>query len=219
MRRFLLLALFPLCLLTGCNTGPNTYAIIKTNHGTVKIWLYDQTPNHKANFIKLADEGFYDGLLFHRIIPNFMIQGGDPTSKNASPGQSLGGGSPGYTIKQEIGAPHIRGAVAAARTPDYQNPEFESNGSQFYIVTGRPVSAVGLGAIEQQFGKRYSDAQKALYVEQGGRPDLDHKYTVFGMVVEGIEVIEEISEVETAAADRPVEDVRIESIRIRGPRS
>lgn len=197
-----------LTLLVGCNKSGN-YAIIETDFGTIKVLLYDSTPKHRDNFIKLAKEGFYDDLLFHRVINGFMIQGGDPDSKGAPMTQILGNGGPGYTLDAEIGAPHIKGALAAARTADQVNPQRKSSGSQFYIVQGKKVSPLELGQIEKRNGIKYNDAQKQAYQELGGAPFLDNQYTVFGEVVEGMEVIDKIANVRIGAENRPVQDVKM----------
>jgi len=183
--------------------------IIETEYGNMTAVLYDETPQHRDNFIKLAKEGFYDDLLFHRIIKGFMIQGGDPDSKGAAPGQRLGMGGPGYTIPAEFVDQHIhlKGALAAARTGGPSNPEKASSGSQFYIVEGRPVQAAMLdGAFA---GKNYTDEQKQAYQTIGGTPQLDRDYTVFGMVIEGLDVIDKIVAVQTAPGDRPIQDVKM----------
>ena len=212
--RLLLAVLFSASvLLTGCETGPKR-ALIETSMGNMTLELYDSTPKHRDNFVKLAEEGFYDGTLFHRVIPGFMIQGGDPMSKDAAPGMPLGGGGPGYLIDAEIGAPHLAGAVAAARTGDAGNPDRQSSGSQFYIVTGQQQSAATLDQYERIKGIKYSEAQRQAYVEQGGRPDLDQDYTVFGQLVEGLEVAKQIERVSTASQNRPQQDVVIERITI-----
>lgn len=161
-----------------------TIVLLKTTMGDMKIKLYNETPLHRDNFIKLVNEKFYDGLLFHRVIKNFMIQGGDPESKNAPAGKRLGSGGPGYTIPAEIlpQFKHKKGALAAARLGDQMNPKRESSGSQFYIVQNAP--------------------------------HLDGQYTVFGEVIEGLEIIDKIANVKTAPGDRPVEDVKIISATI-----
>ncbi len=204
----LFFALLILATLCGCNNDGNTYALISTDMGDMKVKLYNSTPQHRDNFIKLAEEGFYDGTLFHRIIAGFMIQGGDPDSKDAPAGQSLGMGGPGYTIPAEIGALHLTGALAAART---SNPAKASSGSQFYIVHGKPVTDMELDQIGQRAGRPYSDIQRELYKELGGTPQLDFEYTVFGEVVEGFEVIDAIAKVSTnpSAGNRPLEDVKM----------
>lgn len=183
-----------------------TMVIISTDYGDMKIKLYDETPLHRDNFIKLAKEGFFDGLLFHRVIPQFMIQGGDPTSRDAKPGQQLGAGGPGYTIPAEFNPNfiHKKGALSAARQGDQVNPKRASSGSQFYIVQGRTASAQEL----QRGGIQYTPEQIKVYAEQGGTPFLDGQYTVFGEVVEGLDVIDKIAAVRTAPGDRPIEDVK-----------
>lgn len=208
MKNFAFLALTAL-LLWGCNQDSTTYALIETEYGNMKVELYDSTPKHKENFIKLAKEGFYDSLLFHRVIPGFMIQGGDPDSKAAQPGQPLGQGGPGYTISAEIGAVHTRGALAAARLGNQANPQRESSGSQFYIVAGQKFDENVLNQMEQQTGVQYTPEQRQAYLENGGYPPLDGEYTVFGHVVEGMEVIDKIANVERDRMDRPVKDVRM----------
>lgn len=204
-RFFLILSVFAL-LFSACKKDGFTYAEIETDFGTMKVKLYNSTPKHRDNFIKLANENFYDDLLFHRVINGFMIQGGDPDSKGAAPEKNLGGGGPGYQIDAEIGALHIKGALAAART---NNPEKKSSGSQYYIVQGRPQSDAELDVIEQQKKVKYSPEQRELYKTLGGTPQLDNEYTVFGEVVEGIEVVDKIAAVQTAPGDRPVEDVKM----------
>ena len=191
----------------GCQSDGRQYARIETPMGDMRVMLYDETPRHRDNFVKLAGEGYYDSLLFHRVIEGFMVQGGDPDSRTASPGQVLGQGGPGYTVPAEIGAPHLRGALAAARLGGPANPDKESSGSQFYLVHGRPVAEAQLQGIERQKGIRYSEAQRAAYAEIGGTPGLDADYTVFGEVVEGMEVIDRIAAVDTDRSNRPREDV------------
>lgn len=210
MRYLLFLFLLPMLLLLGCDSG-NQYVVIETNMGNIKVMLYPETPGHSENFVKLVKEGYYDGTLFHRVIPSFMIQGGDPDSKNAAAGMPLGGGGPGYTIPHEIGAPHLRGALAAART---NNPEKASSGSQFYIVTGIRQSDATLDQIERQKGIKYNETQRQLYRERGGRPDLDKEYTVFGEVVEGMEVVDAISQLSGNSQNRPNQDAVMTKVSI-----
>lgn len=181
--------------------------VIETELGNMELKLYDKTPKHKENFLKLVEEGFYDSLLFHRVIPGFMIQGGDPDSKNASAGQQLGTGGPGYMIDAEIGAPHLRGAIAAARRGGPSNPEKKSSGSQFYIVTGSEVTSKVLDRIEQQKNIEYTEEERAIYLEEGGTPQLDGDYTVFGRLVSGFEVAEKIANQNKDQANRPTEDI------------
>lgn len=197
-------------IIIGCNTGPKkTYVTIETDFGNMKVELYDSTPQHRDNFVKLVKENFYDDLLFHRIISGFMVQGGDPQSRGAAPDARLGSGGPGYTIPAEIGAPHFKGTLAAARTGGPSNPEKKSSGSQFYIVHGRKLSEAGLNATASRKGYAYNESQIKKYLELGGTPDLDMDYTVFGEVVEGIEVVDKIAAVQTAPGDRPLEDVKM----------
>ena len=238
---------------------------IATTAGAIKIRLYDDTPLHRDNFLKLAKEGYYDGVLFHRVINDFMVQTGDPESKDASAGAMLGSGGPGYTIPAEIVYPkyyHKYGALAAARTGDEMNPERKSSGSQFYIVTGKQYSpqqlsrmeemsvqkqlqayfmdlqrqnmdtirqlrlakdSVGLENLRQELIKETEDNVKPVmmteeqvrdYSTVGGTPHLDGQYTVFGEVLEGMDVVEKIQKAETDGRDRPVEDIRIISIKV-----
>ena len=213
MKKSLIFGIFAMLSTTLMAKDPNstkekkeTMVIISTNYGDMKVKLYDETPLHRDNFIKLAKEGFFDGLLFHRAIPQFMIQGGDPTSKDAKPGQQLGSGGPGYTIPAEFNPNfiHKKGALSAARQGDQVNPKKASSGSQFYIVQGRSASAQEL----QRGGIKYTPEQIKVYAEQGGTPFLDGQYTVFGEVVEGLDVIDKIAAVRTAPGDRPLEDVK-----------
>jgi len=184
---------------------------IETNFGTMVAVLYDDTPQHRDNFSKLAEEGYFDDLLFHRVIDGFMIQGGDPESKNAPAGKSLGGGGPGYQIPAEFvkSFVHVKGALAAARTGDQMNPEKESSGSQFYIVHGKPLDDNVLDRIEAQKDLHYTKEQREIYRTQGGAPFLDAEYTVFGQVISGLEVIDKIATVEKDRRDRPVENVKM----------
>ncbi len=182
---------------------------LETKFGNILIELFDSTPKHRDNFTKLAEQGFYDSLLFHRVIDGFMIQGGDPDSKAAPTGKPLGMGGPGYQVEAEIMPDniHIKGAIAAARTGDQINPERKSSGSQFYIVQGRPVTKPMLEVMENRMGIKYTDEQKAAYLEKGGTPQLDAQYTVYGQVVEGLDIIDKIAKVGTDARDRPAEDL------------
>lgn len=195
-------------LLTTCQKKEQ-HILIETEMGNMKVLLYNSTPKHRDNVIKLAEEGFYDGLLFHRVIQNFMIQGGDPDSRNANPQQMLGQGGPGYTIDPEIGALHFKGALSAARLPDQVNPEKKSSGSQFFIVQGYKVQDQELDRWEQEKGIKYTAEQRKIYREVGGYPFLDNDYTVFGEVVEGLDVIDKIAAVPVGAADRPVTDLKM----------
>lgn len=240
---------------------------VETSMGSFTVLLYGDTPHHRDNFVKLAKEGYYNGTLFHRVIKNFMIQAGDPDSKNAAPGQRLGAGDPGYTLEAEILFPrhfHKRGALAAARQGDQVNPERRSSGSQFYVVTGEKIPAAalpqlksrlknqqmqgifnslaaahideirqmqaagdqaGLQALQQQLIAETEAAaakdsvtitheMEQAYTTVGGAPHLDGQYTVFGEVIDGMDVIDRIEKVATDSADRPTEDVKILSVTV-----
>lgn len=180
--------------------------ILSTQFGDMKILLYDATPEHRDNFVKLVEKGFYDGLLFHRVIKGFMIQGGDPLSKTAEPEQHLGMGDVGYTVPAEFVDTlfHRKGALCAART---ENPTKASSGCQFYIVQGTVMSPEQLDMFELQRGIKFSDAQKEAYSTVGGTPMLDKNYTVYGQVIEGLDVIDKIADVKTRPGDRPLENV------------
>ena len=240
---------------------------IDTNKGSFTVLLYGDTPHHRDNFVKLAKEGFYEGTLFHRVIKDFMVQAGDPDSKNAPAGKMLGSGDPGYTLAAEIDYPrhfHRRGALAAARQGDQVNPERRSSGSQFYVVTGqvykpeqlkqferqmqtmaeqaafdrlaqasrdtimsmrRNRDQAGLMALQEKLvaeAKAEAAASPAkmtpemieAYTTVGGTPHLDGQYTVFGEVIDGMDVIDKIQGVATDRADRPTEDVKIEKVTV-----
>lgn len=193
-----------------------TKVAIETTQGKIVVLLYDETPKHRDNFLKLVKNGTYNGLLFHRVIKNFMIQGGDPKSKDAKPGQPLGDGTLGYTVPAEIkaGLFHKKGALCAARQGDEVNPRRESSASQFYIVQGNVWDGNQLDALAQRFGKRFSAEQRKAYTTVGGTPHLDGEYTVFGEVVEGLQVVDKIASVRCDRMDRPVEDVKIISMKV-----
>ncbi len=185
--------------------------LLQTSMGDITIRLSDSTPLHRDNFLKLVKSGFYDGVLFHRVINNFMIQGGDPNSKNAEAGKMLGGGSPGYRIPAEFRQTlfHKKGVIAAARD---NNPEMASSGSQFYIVQGKKFTDADLDNLERTRlgGKRIPAEQREAYKTIGGTPHLDGTYTVFGETVKGLDVVDKIAAVETnKGADRPLQDVKI----------
>lgn len=182
---------------------------IETPFGNMLVELFNATPEHRDNFVKLTREGYFDSLLFHRVINGFMIQGGDPNSRNASSEQPLGMGGPGYTLPAEFvdTLAHVKGMLAAARTGGPSNPEKRSSGSQFYIVQGKNVTEAELNQMEGRKGIRYPKNIREAYLELGGTPFLDQEYTVFGRVIEGLEVIDRIAEVQTDARDRPREDV------------
>jgi peptidyl-prolyl cis-trans isomerase B (cyclophilin B) len=184
---------------------------IETEYGTMVAVLNNRTPRHRDNFYRLAEEGYYDGQLFHRVIEGFMIQGGDPTSRKAKPAQALGSGGPGYTLPAEISDSlvHVKGALAAARQGDAVNPEKRSSGSQFYIVQGRSLTMEDLAAAEASKGIRYTQSQRENYLDRGGAPQLDGEYTVFGQIISGIEVIDRISAEATDEQSRPQRDIRM----------
>jgi len=201
---------------TETNNKMETKVLIKTTMGDITVRLYDTTEYHKNNFIKLVNEHYYDGLLFHRVINQFMIQGGDPDSKNAKANAALGSGGPGYTLPAELLPKyfHKRGALAAARTGDQMNPTRRSSGSQFFIVTGRVYSDAELDQIEQKMQTKFTKEQRKAYTTIGGTPFLDQQYTVFGEVIDGMDVVDKIQKVPTGANDRPKEDVKIISMEI-----
>lgn len=186
---------------------------IETNVGNIRVALSDDTPLHRDNFLKLAREGFYDGTLFHRCIKDFMIQGGDPDSRDAEPDVLLGEGGVGYTIPAEFDLPylyHWRGALAAAREPDDINPEMESSGSQFYIVWGKRQAAADIRKVRAMLEEKGIELTPQMiddYIMRGGTPHLDGQYTVFGEVIEGLEVVKVIQGVPTDTNDRPVTDI------------
>lgn len=240
---------------------------IEISMGTFTVLLYNDTPIHRDNFVKLASEGYYNGTLFHRVINQFMVQAGDPASKTAQPGQMLGSGDPGYTLEAEIRFPqrfHKRYTLAAARTGDQVNPERRSSGSQFYVVTGTKVPEAALPQLQARINNSMAQSifnglaqqhmdeiramqaagdqaglkalqdklvaeteaqiaanpftltpeMKKAYAEVGGAPHLDGQYTVFGEVIEGMEVIDNIEKVETDRNDRPTTDIRIISTTV-----
>ena len=189
---------------------------MSTSEGDIVLLLYNDTPKHRDNFVKLVKEGTYNGLLFHRVIRNFMIQGGDPKSRDAKPGQPLGDGTLGYTVPAEFRANHIhkKGALCAARQGDDVNPRKESSASQFYIVQGNVWDNKTLDMMEVRFGKKFTAEQRRVYTTVGGTPHLDGEYTVFGEVVKGLEVVDRIAAVECDRMDRPVKDVKILKVKI-----
>ena len=195
---------------------------LETTAGIIRVELSDETPRHRDNFLKLVNEQFYDSLLFHRVIKNFMIQGGDPDSKHAEPGITLGEGDNGYTIEAEFFSPegrllhpHKRGALASAREGDNENPERRSSGCQFYIVWGKTYATQQLyqigDKVEAATDHRVTmtDELLDLYHDVGGVPHLDGQYTVFGEVTEGLDVVDRIQKAQTDDYDRPIDDVRI----------
>jgi cyclophilin family peptidyl-prolyl cis-trans isomerase len=195
--------------------------LLETSMGNIVIRLSDLTPLHRDNFIKLVKMHYYDGLLFHRVIQKFMIQGGDPDSRNAAKGQALGNGGPAYTIPAEFNPSlfHKKGVIAAAREGDNVNPQKASSGSQFYITQGKVFTDSGLDSLEKfrLAGRKIPPEQREVYKTIGGTPHLDQNYTVYGEVVKGLDVIDRIAAVPTskgADRDRPLEDVRIIQARL-----
>jgi peptidyl-prolyl cis-trans isomerase B (cyclophilin B) len=185
--------------------------LINTSLGDIKLILYNETPQHRDNFIKLVNQKFFDGILFHRVIKQFMIQGGDPDSKDCKPKTKLGDGGPGYNIPAEFVSKYIhkRGALAAAREGDDVNPKKESSGSQFYIVHGKIYNDEELDAVTARTGKVFSKEDRDVYKTIGGTPSLDANYTVFGEVYEGMDVVDKIACSKTGKNDRPVEDIKM----------
>ncbi|MBV6404122.1 MAG: peptidylprolyl isomerase [Flavobacteriales bacterium] len=213
----LLFLLFPLALCAQAGKDAKRPRVeVRTTLGTMIVELYNETPQHRDNFLKLARQHFYDSLIFHRVIPGFMVQGGDPDSKRAAAGMPLGMGGPGYTVPAEIlpGMYHTKGVLAAARQGDQVNPTKASSGSQFYIVQGRTYQPQEMDMIAKRNASMgtpvtYDEAAKARYASVGGAPHLDGAYTVFGEVVEGLDVVDKIAAVQRDARDRPVEDIRM----------
>lgn len=192
--------------------------LLETTEGNIRIALYNETPLHRDNFLKLVKMHVYDSLLFHRVIKDFMIQGGDLNSKYAKPGQPLGTGELDYTIEPEFRLPqlfHRRGVVAAAREPDEVNPEMRSGACQFYIVWGRQLNDVAIGRVQQRLDTltkgqvQLTPEMIEVYKTQGGTPHLDGQYTVFGEVLQGLDVVDKIQQSATDKRHRPYTDVRI----------
>jgi len=216
-----LLAILTIIWVLGCFAQDSTLkkrdrrrnVLLQTTFGDITIRLSDSTPLHRDNFLKLVKVGFYDSVLFHRVIKNFMIQSGDPDSKHATPGQPLGNGGPSWRIPAEFRTTlfHKKGVIAAARD---NNPEKASSASQFYIVQGKIFTDGGLDSLEtfRLGGRKIPAEQREVYKTIGGTPHLDQGYTVFGEVVKGLDVVDKIAAVETSKGtdrDRPIEDVRI----------
>jgi|TARA_B110000977_G_scaffold96261_1_gene127000 peptidyl-prolyl cis-trans isomerase B (cyclophilin B) len=204
------------------NTDKNTVELaetivkVTTSEGEIYIQLSDKAPKHKANFIKLAKEGFYDSLLFHRVMKGFMIQGGDPWSKNSKAGTPLGNGGPDYTIPALFDTTlyHRKGALAAARQPDGINPEKESSGSQFYIVQGKVYTESEIMLMEKGMKRRipgfkFTQTQITDYTTVGGTPFLDQLYTVYGQVIKGMETVDKIANIPVNKRSRPKENLRM----------
>ena len=275
-QNFWILLIILACSAVACKSGQKkdgnmekeTVLKIETSMGDIKVKLYNETPKHRDNFIKLAKDGTYNGTLFHRVIKDFMVQAGDPESKNAPKGKMLGSGDVGYTVPAEFVYPkyfHKKGALSAARQGDEVNPKKESSGCQFYIVTGKVFNDSTLLNMEQQknqnkvteafnalaqkhmkeiYKMRKANDQAGLYALQdtlfiqaeaeaakqpdfhftpeqikayttvGGTPHLDGEYTVFGEVVEGMDIVDKIQQVKTDRSDRPEEDVKIINVSV-----
>lgn len=210
MKKYLLLVLVFFTL--GAIAKPkHSYVRIKTAKGECIVMLYNQTPKHRDNFLKLAKEGFYKGTLFHRVINEFMIQGGDPDSKTAAEGQQLGSGDLGYRVDAEFRDSlfHKKGVLAAARD---NNPEKASSASQFYLVQGKLFTDEELDKtrMSRMNGRFIPDSQRAVYKTLGGTPHLDGNYTVYGEIVQGLTLVDTIAAVATSPTNRPVEDIRMD---------
>jgi cyclophilin family peptidyl-prolyl cis-trans isomerase len=216
-----IILLLTLGLLTACKKE-SMKVLLETTEGDIVLQLYEDTPQHSANFIKLVKDGYYDGVIFHRVIADFMIQTGDPNSKNPTPEGRYGNGDPGYRIPAEFlpNRHHKKGALAAART-SVDNPQKESSGSQFYIVQGAVFDAEDLKSMEENQkianpNFKFSEEAVKDYTTVGGTPHLDGGYTVFGEVIEGIEVVDKIAATETIKSDdRPVKDIFIKKASIK----
>jgi len=204
-----LIAVFALSFSFLAHSQERVKVKISTKYGDMVAELYDETPIHRDNFIKLVKEGFYDGTLFHRVIPGFMIQGGDPASKDDTPNTKIGNGGPGYTLPAEFNPQffHKKGVLAAARMGDAVNPNKESSGSQFYIVEGQVYDNNTIDLFAKRMGVELSLAQKKAYTTVGGTPHLDADYTVFGELVEGLEIISKISNVTRDKNNLPTDKV------------
>lgn len=194
-----------------------TIVLIDTDMGKVKVKLFNDTPKHRDNFIKNVNEKLYDGLLFHRVIKQFMIQAGDVNSKDAPMDKHLGDGDLDYTIPAEIVYPkyfHKAGMLCAARTGDDVNPERASSATQFYIVTGKFFTEMELEKMEKEKNITLTPEQKQAYMLEGGAPHLDGKYTIFGEVISGMKTVMKIQLVETNEDDRPLKNIKIKSVKI-----
>lgn len=209
MKNYLTLILF-FCFVSAFSAKPEyQYIKIKTEMGECIIKLYNETPQHRDNFLKLTKKGTYDGTLFHRIIKNFMIQGGDPDSKTALKGTLLGEGTVGYTVPAEFRDSlfHKKGVLAAARD---DNPEKASSGSQFYIVQGKVFTDEQLDDLEKKRLKfKLPQWQREIYKTIGGTPHLDQNYTVYGEVVKGLELVDKIADVHVDNNNRPISDIKM----------
>lgn len=227
LKSFIFAVFFPLAL-SAQDLSKCPQVVLETDSGNIRIALYNETPLHRDNFLKLVGEGYYDGVLFHRVIDRFMIQTGDSASRHAAPGKLLGESSyETYKIPAEIRWPqlfHKNGAVAAAREGNDTNPQMMSSMSQFYIVTGKLFNASMLEDAEERIYRdtkkfvTFPDSLADVYLRQGGTPHLDTQYTVFGEVVEGMDVANRIQQAETDGNNRPVADIRIRRAYILSPK-
>ncbi|MFZ9718021.1 MAG: peptidylprolyl isomerase [Chitinophagaceae bacterium] len=210
-----ILIFFTFIFLLTFNASAERIIKLKTSKGEIVLKLYNETPKHRDNFIKLIKQKYYDSILFHRVIKDFMIQAGDPESKRAAKDQRLGSGDVGYKIPAEFYPQlfHKRGVLAAARD---NNPEKASSGNQFYIVQGKVFTDSSLNEVEirRLGGRKIPEVHREVYKTLGGAPHLDSNYTVFGEVVKGMGVVDAIAGVERDAFDRPKEDIRIIKMRI-----
>lgn len=221
MKRFnLFVSLVSLLFVAGCGEqqkpSDEVRVVLETSLGDITLALSNDTPLHRDNFVKMVKEGYYDGLLFHRVISNFMIQAGDPDSRHAKAGEALGEGTADHKVDAEIVYPklfHRRGALAAAREGDNVNPERKSSGSHFYIVWGSSFTEAKLDEMQARLDKsggvKLTPEIRAAYINEGGTPHLDGSYTVFGRVESGLPVVWEIQKSPTDINDRPHEDIRI----------
>ena len=220
MRRILTMLFVSVFMLSLCPLHAQeteTLVLIDTDMGKIKVKLFNDTPLHRDNFIKNVKEQRYDGLLFHRVIKQFMIQGGDINSKDAPLDAHLGDGDLDYTIPAEFVYPkyfHKRGMLCAARTPDEENPEKASSATQFYIVTGKFFTEMELDKMTKEKGIKLTPEQKEAYMLERGTPHLDGNYTVFGEVIQGMKVVDKIQFVETNADDRPTKNIKIKSMKL-----
>ncbi|MEG1543108.1 MAG: peptidylprolyl isomerase [Tannerellaceae bacterium] len=212
-----LLSVFVLSMPGAKAQEAETQVLIETDMGKIKVKLFNDTPLHRDNFIKNIADKRYDGLLFHRVIKQFMIQAGDVTSKDAPMDKHLGDGDLTYTVPAEFVYPkyfHKRGMLCAARTPDVDNPEKASSATQFYFVTGKFFTAMELDKMEKEKGMTFTAEQREAYMLEGGTPHLDGNYTVFGEVTSGLKVIDKIQFVPTDENDRPTKNIKIRTMKI-----
>jgi cyclophilin family peptidyl-prolyl cis-trans isomerase len=212
-----LLSLFLGICLTGSVVAQTKYkdkVTIETEYGKIVLALYDNTPKHRDNMLKLVKQKFFDSTLFHRVIPNFVIQGGDPDSKRAEAGKALGEGDVGYRVPAEInvGNHHQRGAIGMARD---NNPEKASSGCQFYIVVGKKYTDEELNKISEKTGRKFTPVQRTNYKTKGGTPQLDGNYTVFGIVEEGMDIVDKIAAEARDERDRPNKDIKMQKVRLK----